>query len=136
MWAKHPLHKVCFAGVVTNLDFAEFFLEAGACPNAQDPLGITPLMFTMKCAPGATNFLLNWPTTNVNLTNRAGESFLSRLSQVLEHVSYKIALPYNLKGSNTNSCSSGGVTSKRNWYKGAAFLEDTPIRHPFSALAR
>jgi hypothetical protein len=92
---RTPLHKACFAGVVTNLDFVEFLLEAGACPNAQDPLGITALMFTMKCAPGAANFLLHWPTTNVHLTNRAGESYLDRVEEAVKLLSDEIALPYN-----------------------------------------
>ena len=47
-------------GNVTNLDFVELLLETGADPNAQDHLGLTPLMCTIEVAPGAAKFLLNW----------------------------------------------------------------------------
>jgi hypothetical protein len=39
-----PLHRACSSAVVTNLDFIELLLEAGADPNAQYPKGMTPLM--------------------------------------------------------------------------------------------
>jgi hypothetical protein len=74
-----PLHNACYSGVVTNLDFVELLLEAGADPNAQDHMGKTPLMATTTHAPGAAKILLNWPTTDVNITTRSGESFLVRL---------------------------------------------------------
>jgi hypothetical protein len=41
---KTPLHNACSWYNVTNLDFVELLLEAGADPNAQDHLGLTPLM--------------------------------------------------------------------------------------------
>jgi hypothetical protein len=63
---------------VTNLDFVEFLLEEGADPNAQDHIGMTPLMCTTPDAPGAAKFLLNCPTTDVTITERSGESFLVR----------------------------------------------------------
>jgi hypothetical protein len=53
-----PLHKACFSGDVTNLDFVELLLEAGADPNAQDHLGRTPLMWSLPASPGAAKFLL------------------------------------------------------------------------------
>jgi hypothetical protein len=65
---KTPLHIACLAGNVTNLDYVELLLKEGADPNAKDPRGLTPLMCTPKHAPGATKFLLNWPTTDVNIT--------------------------------------------------------------------
>jgi hypothetical protein len=74
---KTSLHSACSGGNVTNLDFIELLLKAGADPNAQDHLEITPLMCTTTGAPGAAKFLLNWPTTDVNITSRSGESFLS-----------------------------------------------------------
>jgi hypothetical protein len=48
------------AGDVTSLDFVEFFLGAGAAPNAHDHshLGLTLLMSTTKLVPGAANFIL------------------------------------------------------------------------------
>jgi hypothetical protein len=39
-----PLQTACSWSNVTNLDFVELLLEAGADPNAQDHLGNTPLM--------------------------------------------------------------------------------------------
>jgi hypothetical protein len=63
-----PLHRACYAGNVTNLDFVDYLLEKGTDPNAQDHLGQTPLMFTTKFAPGAANFLLNWPSTDLDIT--------------------------------------------------------------------
>jgi hypothetical protein len=73
-----PLHDSCFLGVVTNLDYVELLLEAGADPNVQDRRGQTPLIFcACSNAPGAAKFLMNWPTTDVNITTRAGASFLA-----------------------------------------------------------
>jgi hypothetical protein len=74
-----PLHKACSWYNVTNLDFVECLLEEGADPNARDYCGRTPLMCTTKLAPGAARFLLNWPTTYVNILFRSGESFLARV---------------------------------------------------------
>jgi hypothetical protein len=70
-----PLHAACFAGNVTNLDFVEYLLEVGANPNAQDHMGMTPVMYGTPHAPGAAKFLLNWPTTDTNITTRSGASF-------------------------------------------------------------
>jgi hypothetical protein len=36
-------------------------------------------MCTTLAAPGAIIFLLNWPTTDVNITTRSGVSFLALL---------------------------------------------------------
>jgi hypothetical protein len=88
-----PLHLACKAGVVTNLDFIELLLDEGADPNAQDDQGLTPLMFTMKLAPGAAKFLLNWPTTDVNITNRSGLSFLASVRNYVKYVSDELARP-------------------------------------------
>jgi hypothetical protein len=73
------LHKACYAGNVTNLDFIELLLVEGADPNFQDHLGLTPLEYTTPYSPGAAKFLLNWPTTDANIMARSGESFLVRL---------------------------------------------------------
>jgi hypothetical protein len=90
-----PLHNACHSSVVTNLDFVELLLEAGADPNAQDREGTTPLMVTTNIAPGAATFLLNWPTTDVNITDRSGASFLRALRRTLEYFSYQISRPDN-----------------------------------------
>jgi hypothetical protein len=85
-----PLHRACYAGVVTNLDFVELLLKEGADPNAQDPLGVTPLMYTTSFAPGAASFLLNWPSTDINATTRSGESFLAGVRKAIPYFSEKL----------------------------------------------
>jgi ankyrin repeat protein len=80
---------------VTNLDFVEYLLEARADPNSQDHSGETPLMSTMPDAPGAAKFLLNWPTTDANITKRSGESFLAEARMAVKYLSEKGALPDN-----------------------------------------
>jgi hypothetical protein len=87
-----PLHRACFGGVVTNLDLIELLLVKGADPNAQDLLGVTPLMCTISLAPGAARFLLSWPTTNFNITNRSGGNFLSAVKEAVQYMSDQTAL--------------------------------------------
>jgi hypothetical protein len=91
-----PLHQACYAESVTNLDFVQYLLEVGADPNARDHMGLTPLMFTVRNAPGAAKFLLNWPTTDANITMGAGASFLNIVRYVVvKYFSDKVALPGN-----------------------------------------
>jgi hypothetical protein len=71
-----PLHSACYSGVVTNLDFVELLLVEGADPNAQNHMGRTPLMYTIPHAPGSAKCLLNWRTTDANIIDGSGESFL------------------------------------------------------------
>jgi hypothetical protein len=85
-----PLHNACYAGVVTNLDFVEYLLKTGADPNSQNHLGVTTLMFTTPYAPGAAKFLLNWPTTDANITTRIGESFLANVRSTITTMSDKV----------------------------------------------
>jgi hypothetical protein len=89
-----PLHMACYAGVVTNLDFVELLLEAGADPNAQDCQGSTPLMNSINLAPGVAKFLLNWPTTDANITARTGASFLVRVRRTVKYFSDNVARPH------------------------------------------
>jgi ankyrin repeat protein len=92
---KTPLHDSCHGNAVTNLDFVEYLLEAGADPNFQDDVGATPLMCTAPDAPGAAKFLLNWPATDVNITTLSGFPFLADVRMVVEEFSDKVALPDN-----------------------------------------
>jgi ankyrin repeat protein len=68
-----PLHKACYSGNVTNLDFVELLLEKEADPNVHDHLGKTPLMYTTPYSPGAAKFLLNWPTMDSNIKTQSGQ---------------------------------------------------------------
>jgi ankyrin repeat protein len=90
-----PLHLACNSDAPTNLDFIQLLLENGADPNAQDQKGVTPLMRTPLFAPGAAKFLLEWPTTDVNITARSGASFLAVVREAVSYVSDQVALPDN-----------------------------------------
>jgi hypothetical protein len=92
---RMPLHRACYGGNVTNLDFVELMLEAGADPNAQDHQGLTPLMCTTANAPGAAKFLLDWPATDGNIATRSGASFLASARKAVECFSKKVARPDN-----------------------------------------
>jgi hypothetical protein len=90
-----PLHNACHSETTTNLDFIQLLLENGADPNTQDQKGMTPLIHTIKMAPGAATFLLEWPTTNVNIIDRSGSSFPAYVREVVEILSGLVALPDN-----------------------------------------
>jgi hypothetical protein len=90
---KTPLHNACYGYNVTNLDFVELLLEQGVDPYSQDHLGATPLMCTIPEAPGAAKFLLNWPTTDVNIIARPEASFLAIVRFAITAYSDQIALP-------------------------------------------
>ncbi len=89
--AETPLQYACYTGSVTNLDFIELLLKEGADPNSQNHVGLTPLMMTTVFAPGAAKFLLNWPTTDANITDRSGVSILAFAHRTLMRLSDKIA---------------------------------------------
>jgi hypothetical protein len=91
-YGRTPLQTACSWDNVTNLDFIEYMLTEGADPNAQDHEGLTPLMYTTALAPGAAKFLLNWPTTDANVTDRYGRSFLAHARRTLKSLSDKISL--------------------------------------------
>jgi hypothetical protein len=91
-----PLHSACYSGVVTNLDFIELLLAEGADPNAKNHIGRTPLMYTIPHAPSAAKYLLNWPTTNANVTEQSGESFLFMVrTRLIPAYVEQLALPDN-----------------------------------------
>jgi hypothetical protein len=56
---------------------------------------VTPLMDTTPNAPGAAKFLLNWPSTDVNITTRSGGCFLARVQDAITANSEKVARPRN-----------------------------------------
>jgi hypothetical protein len=88
-----PLHRACHASNVTNLDFVELLLKKGANPNAQDHREMTPLMGTIQDAPGAAKFLMNWPTTDVNITSQYGHTFLAVVRLINIDFSDEVAIP-------------------------------------------
>jgi hypothetical protein len=90
-----PLHSACFSHTTTNLDFIELLLENGADPNAQNAIGQTPLMETTAFAPGAAKVLLEWPTTDVNIIDRSGASFLALVRDAVSYFSDQVSLPDN-----------------------------------------
>jgi hypothetical protein len=90
-----PLQKACSWTKVTNLDFIQLLLEAGADPNSQDHLGRTPLIYTFPDAPGAAKFLLNWPTTDANIADRSGGSFQAEVQRFITLLSDRLALSDN-----------------------------------------
>jgi hypothetical protein len=64
-------------------DFVELLLASAADPNAQDNLRSIPLVYTAPDAPGAAKFLLNWPTTDANITDRSGVSILAGVRAIV-----------------------------------------------------
>jgi ankyrin repeat protein len=90
-----PLYNACHQGNVTSLDFIEFLLEVGADPNAQDPTELTPLKYTTPFCPGAAKFLLKWPTTDADITDRSGESFLAMVRIDVKYISDRVEDPDN-----------------------------------------
>jgi hypothetical protein len=52
-------------------------------------------MFTTPDAPGAAKFLLNWPTTDVNITTPSGESFLAVVQMVITDYTAEAVRPDN-----------------------------------------
>jgi hypothetical protein len=91
-----PLHLACNAATATNLDFIELLLENGADPNAQEhSRGLTPLMGTTMFAPGAAKFLLEWATTDVNITDSSGASFRAWVREAVDYFSDQVELPDN-----------------------------------------
>jgi hypothetical protein len=87
---RTPLHIACHPTTVTNLDFIQLLLEKGANPNFQDSEGRSPVMSTVKFAPGAAKFLLEWPTSppttdiDIHITNRAGVTLLGLVHSTVE----------------------------------------------------
>jgi hypothetical protein len=87
-----PLHLACHSVTTTNLDFIQLLLENGADPNAQNDFGGTPLFDTIMFAPGAAKFLLEWPTTDINITAKSGLSFPTMVRDAVKLFTDKVAL--------------------------------------------
>jgi hypothetical protein len=79
-------------------------------------------MYTTRFAPGVAKFLLNWPTTDVNITNRSGKIFVSWVRLSITEIPTKVRALVAPTWSKTNSCSSNGVKSKRCWWKGEPLI--------------
>jgi hypothetical protein len=76
-----------------QLILAKQLIEHGANVNTVDHMGVTPLMGTVPGAPGAAKFLLNWPTTDANITSSTGASFLAIVRMFIAAYSEQIARP-------------------------------------------
>jgi hypothetical protein len=88
------LHHACNSAATTNLDFIQLLLENGEDPNTQDFRGLKPLMYTANMAPGAAKFLLEWPTTDVNIATSSGASFLAYVrGGAIKYFADKVAQP-------------------------------------------
>jgi hypothetical protein len=61
-------------------------LENGANPNAQNNKGQTPLMHTVEASPGAAKFLIEWPTTDVNVRARTGMTVLALVRDAIKNL--------------------------------------------------
>jgi hypothetical protein len=89
-----PLHLACHSATTTNLDFIQLLLENGADPNTQDQKGMIPLIHAAMYAPGAAKFLLEFPTTDVNIIDRSGTSFLAYVrGGAIMHFAAKVIQP-------------------------------------------
>jgi hypothetical protein len=73
---------------VTNLDFVELLLEAGADLNAH-----TVDVYHVECSRCGPTFLLSLPTTDVNVTTRSGASLLAVVRATITVLSDRVALP-------------------------------------------
>ena len=54
-------------------------------------------MYTTPFAPGAAKFLLNLPTTDANITDRSGASFLDRVRLTITTLSDKVDNPCQIE---------------------------------------
>ncbi len=72
-----PLHTACCTTGVINLDFIDFLLQSGANFNSRKYRGATPLIWTMRWAPGAAEVLIEWPATDLNIVDQKGLSMLT-----------------------------------------------------------
>jgi hypothetical protein len=58
-------------------------------------MGLMPLMCTATKSSGAAEFLLNWPTTDVNIITQSGASFLARVRNTAEYFAKTVERPNN-----------------------------------------
>jgi hypothetical protein len=120
------------------------FLEEGADPNAQDHRDRHRWMRYCSTCLGAM-FLLNWPTTDANITTRSGLSFPVRVRQLLP-VDPRVFSESSVRGTSSifpikfaradnpdriqhHPCSSSGVALRRCCVggKGCCCLHHNPL---------
>jgi hypothetical protein len=82
-----PLHHACYSDITINLGFIQILLEAGADPNVQDQWGQTPLVHSLMYAPTAAKFVLEWPTTDLDVTQRDGLTFANLVRLTIGDIS-------------------------------------------------
>jgi hypothetical protein len=104
---QYALHKSMLLGNVTNLDFVELLLEGA--DQMRRTIEADTVDVDQPLLAGAAQFLLNWSTTDANITLSIWASFLARVRDLCR-ISFRDS--YTPK---CNSCSSSGVKSKRCW---------------------
>jgi hypothetical protein len=90
-----PLYNACHSARTTNLDFIQLLLDNDANPNIQNDWGETPLMCTVQMAPSAAKLLIEWPTTDVNLTSKAGKCILAMVRYTIDFLTDGCSFPWH-----------------------------------------
>jgi hypothetical protein len=90
-----PLFNACHSKNTTNLDFIQLLLDNGANPNIQNYLGETPLMCSVQMAPSAAKLLMEWPTTDVNLTSKSGKCSLAMVRNTIDFLTHGCSFPWH-----------------------------------------
>jgi hypothetical protein len=90
-----PLFNACHSANTTNLDFIQLLLDNGANPNIQNFLGESPLMCTVQMAPSAAKLLMEWPTTDVNLTAKSGKCILAMVRNTIDFLTHGCSFPWH-----------------------------------------
>jgi hypothetical protein len=86
-----PLHHACCSDITINLAFIQILLENGADPNAQDRWGQTPLMHSIMYAPGAAKIMVEWPKTDLHVTQKDGLTVANLVRSTIGNISEYVA---------------------------------------------